>query len=167
MLRRRCRLTNRQKREKRKMDKQLVIRPMEQGDIECVSRIEAECFSMPWSAAAYGKALEDDKCLYLVAILDDTIVGMCGVMNILGEGDINNVAVTASERGQGIAFAMLSELIRRGEKLGIVDYTLEVRVSNQAAIHTYEKLGFVSEGIRPKFYEKPEEDAMIMWRRRR
>ncbi len=148
------------------MDKQLVIRPMKQGDIERVSKIEAECFSMPWSEEAYAKALEDDKCLYLVALSDGAIVGMCGVMNLLGEGDINNVAVTASERGQGIAFTMLKELIRRGEEMGIVDYTLEVRVSNQAAIHTYEKLGFVSEGIRPKFYEKPVEDAMIMWRRR-
>ena len=148
------------------MDRQLVIRPMEQGDIERVSCIEAECFSMPWSADAYRKALEDDKCLYLVASLDGTVVGMCGVMNILGEGDINNVAVTASERGQGIAFAMLSELIGRGEERGIADFTLEVRISNQAAIHTYEKLGFVSEGIRPKFYEKPMEDAMIMWRRK-
>ena len=148
------------------MDSQLVIRPMEQGDIDIVSRIEDECFSMPWSAEAYRKVLEDDKCLYLVATLDGSVVGMCGVMNLLGEGDINNVAVTASQRGQGIAFAMLKELIHRGEERGIVDFTLEVRVSNQAAIHTYEKLGFVSEGIRPKFYEKPVEDAMIMWRRR-
>ena len=150
-----------------RMDSQLVIRSIEQEDIECVSCIEAECFSMPWSADAYRKVLEDDKCLYLVASLNGSVVGMCGVMNILGEGDIHNVAVTAAQRGQGIAFAMLCELIRRGEERGIVDFTLEVRVSNQAAIHTYEKLGFVSEGIRPKFYEKPIEDAMIMWRRRK
>ena len=43
--------------------------------------------------------------------------------------------------------------------------TLEVRVSNAAAIHVYEKAGFVSEGIRPRFYEKPTEDAMILWKR--
>ena len=147
------------------MSKQLEIRPMEHGDIEQVSRIEAECFSMPWSAAAYEKALVDDKCLYLVAVLEDEIVGMCGVMNLLGEGDINNVAVTAPKRGQGIAFFMLQELIRRGEERGITEFTLEVRISNTAAIHTYEKLGFVSEGVRPKFYEKPVEDALIMWRR--
>ncbi len=148
------------------MDKRLVIRPMEQKDLECVTCIEAECFSMPWSMDAYAKTLEDEKCLYLVALVDGVIVGMCGVMNLLGEGDINNVAVTAAWRGQGIASAMLGELLKRGEEKGIEDFTLEVRAGNHAAIRTYEKLGFVSEGIRPKFYEKPVEDAVIMWRRR-
>ena len=60
---------------------------------------------------------------------------------------------------------MLEELLRLGNERGITAYTLEVRVSNAPAIHLYEKFGFVSEGIRPKFYEKPTEDAMIMWRR--
>ena len=50
--------------------------------------------------------------------------------------------------------------------MGIENFTLEVRVSNASAIHVYEKLGFVSEGIRPRFYEKPVEDAMIMWKRK-
>ncbi|MDE7430041.1 MAG: GNAT family N-acetyltransferase, partial [Lachnospiraceae bacterium] len=52
-----------------------------------------------------------------------------------------------------------------GDREGLTAYTLEVRVSNQAAIGLYEKLGFASEGIRPNFYEKPTEDAMIMWKR--
>ncbi len=147
------------------MNKQLIIRPMERKDVETVSRIEAEAFSMPWSSAAYEKVLQDDKCMYLVAALDDTVVGMCGVMNLLGEGDINNVAVMAQVRGQGIGKAMLEELIRRGEESGITDFTLEVRDGNLAAIALYEKLGFVTEGIRPGFYDKPKEDARIMWRR--
>ena len=61
---------------------------------------------------------------------------------------------------------MLLELIRQGEEMGIADFTLEVRKSNAAAIHLYEKAGFRSEGIRPGFYDKPKEDAVIMWRRR-
>ena len=61
---------------------------------------------------------------------------------------------------------MLKELLTRGEAAGINAFTLEVRVSNAAAIHIYEKFGFQPEGIRPRFYEKPIEDAVIMWRRR-
>ena len=55
--------------------------------------------------------------------------------------------------------------MQEGNREGVSAYTLEVRISNEAAIHMYEKLGFVSEGIRPNFYEKPTEDAMIMWKR--
>ena len=55
--------------------------------------------------------------------------------------------------------------MEEGCRAGLNAYTLEVRVSNTAAIGLYEKLGFVSEGIRPNFYEKPAEDAMIMWKR--
>ena len=69
-------------------------------------------------------------------------------------------------RGRGIASRLLQELMVRGNAQGVEAYTLEVRVSNSIAIHVYEKLGFVSEGIRPDFYERPTEDAMIMWRRK-
>lgn len=139
---------------------------MEAADINVVSRIEAECFSMPWSAKAFSDVLRDEKSLYLVAEVGGSVAGMCGVTNILGEGDINNVAVTASVRGRGIASCMLWELIRQGVEAGIEDFTLEVRVSNAAAIRVYEKLGFVSEGVRPGFYDNPKEDALIMWRRK-
>ena len=59
---------------------------------------------------------------------------------------------------------MLSYLCQKGEEKGIVNFTLEVRAGNQAAIHVYEKSGFVSVGLRPGFYDRPKEDAMIMWR---
>ena len=57
------------------------------------------------------------------------------------------------------------EILSRGREEHVEAFTLEVRVSNRAAIHVYEKFGFVSEGIRPRFYEKPVEDANIMWKR--
>ena len=93
-------------------------------------------------------------------------MGCCGYTVICNEADIDNVVVAGQYRGRGIGQAMLEELIARGEAQGVEAFTLEVRVSNGAAIHIYEKAGFRSEGIRPGFYEKPREDAMIMWRRK-
>lgn len=139
------------------------IRELEKRDIEAVSIIEAQSFSMPWSAADFEKLVTDEKSLYLVAEIDGRVVGCCGVTNVSGEGNINNVVVQEDHRGQGLAYAMMQELLLRGREMGCAEFTLEVRVSNAPAIHVYEKLGFVSEGIRPRFYEKPVEDAMIMW----
>ena len=84
---------------------------------------------------------------------------------IAGEGNITNVVIAPEARNQGIGTAMLRHLMAEGNREGLTAYTLEVRVSNVAAIHVYEKLGFESAGIRPGFYEKPVEDAIIYWKR--
>lgn len=144
----------------------IEIRKLREDDIEPISRIEADSFSMPWSPKDFADLLSRSYCTYLVAEVDGEVVGSCGMTNICNEGNIDNVVVAEQFRGRGIAQKLLQELIALGEEEGVEAFTLEVRVSNAPAIHVYEKMGFVSEGIRPGFYEKPVEDAMIMWRRR-
>ena len=142
------------------------VRALQEQDIEAISRIEQKSFSMPWSPQDFKDLLQRDYCTYLVAEVDGVPVGTCGFTDICKEGNIDNVVVDEAYRGQGVAQKMLRKLLAMGEERGIEAFTLEVRVSNEAAIHVYEKLGFVSEGIRPRFYERPTEDAMIMWRRK-
>ncbi|MCM1534436.1 MAG: ribosomal protein S18-alanine N-acetyltransferase [Clostridium sp.] len=143
----------------------LIIRPLEESDIGPLSKIEEASFSMPWSPQDFADLLKRDYCLYLVAEADKKVVGSAGMTDICHEGSIDNVVVAEEYRGQGIAGKLLEALFEIGRERGIKAYTLEVRVSNQAAIHVYEKAGFMSEGIRPRFYEKPTEDALIMWKR--
>ena len=142
----------------------VIIRRLEERDVEAVSILNGTAFSMPWSPEDFLHLVRDPDSLYYVAEDDDRIVASLGVTNVLSEGNINNVVVAEAYRGQGIATRIMELLFTEGEKLGIVDYTLEVRVSNKLAIALYEKMGFVSEGIRPRFYERPVEDAMIMWK---
>lgn len=143
---------------------ELMIRRMEEGDLSCVCAIEEETFSMPWSRKSFQETLSYSHTLFLVAELDGRIAGYCGCYLSLEEAEITNMAVKSELRGHGIGRRLLTELMRVGREQGAFAYTLEVRVSNQAAIHLYESLGFVSFGIRKDFYEKPKEDAMIMWR---
>lgn len=150
---------------RKNMKENIEIRELQDSDIETLSTIEAASFSMPWSPQDFRDLLSRDYCMYLVALVDGQIAGCAGLTNICNEGNIDNVVVAESYRGQGVATRLLTELLSQGEACGIEAFTLEVRVSNAPAIHVYEKLGFVSEGIRPRFYERPVEDAMIMWRR--
>lgn len=143
----------------------LRIRDMEAADVEAASIIEREVFSMPWSAADFLEMVEADYASYYVAELDGEIVGCCGIRRLADEGEITNVAVRAEHRKKGIAFQMMRHMLEKAEKNGIGDCTLEVRVSNYPAIKLYEKLGFQGEGVRPEFYERPVEDALIMWKR--
>ena len=145
----------------------ITIREMNLADVDSVCVLEEMAFSMPWHKESFIEMIENKDALYLVA--DDEragVVGCCGVRSIVGEGDITNVVVHPDFRKKGVAFDMLTQLLFRGEKeFGIKEFTLEVRYSNIGAIHLYEKLGFVSEGIRKNFYEEPVEDALIMWKR--
>ncbi len=143
-----------------------VIRELRESDIERVSQIEAESFSLPWSANAFRQLLDDTNSIYIVCEEDGVVAGCCGVTDVSGEGNINNVVVAKEFRNKGIGLDLVLETLKRGRERGVEEFTLEVRVSNAPAIKIYQKAGFVSEGIRPRFYEKPVEDAMIMWIRK-
>ena len=144
---------------------ELRIRRMEERDVQQVAAIEAESFSLPWSEQAFRDSRAMYHTIFLVADLEGRIAGYCGCYQSLEEAEITNVAVKQELRGKGIARELLQELFRVGTAQGVFAYTLEVRVSNTPAIHLYESLGFENVGIRRNFYEKPTEDAMIMWRR--
>lgn len=144
---------------------EVIIRKMRQEDTAAVSRLESEVFTMPWSESAFREMAQEKNAIYVVAVYRDTIIGNCGVRNILGEGEITNVAVSETYRGHGVAKMMFQMLLAEGKKQGIDAFTLEVRKSNLPAIRLYESFGFESAGVRPRFYEKPVEDALVMWKR--
>ena len=143
----------------------ITYRRMTPEDVPFISKLEQETFSMPWSADSFLEMIGKEDARYYVAQRDGQLLGCCGVLMAAGEGNITNVVVAPDARNQGVGTGMLKYLMDEGSREGLTAYTLEVRVSNAAAIHVYEKLGFVSEGIRPRFYEKPTEDAMIFWKR--
>ncbi|MCD8326136.1 MAG: ribosomal protein S18-alanine N-acetyltransferase [Lachnospiraceae bacterium] len=143
----------------------LEIRPMEAADVPAVAAIESAVFSEPWSGKSFLEMLEREDTLYLTAVSEGKIAGMCGLLIGPYEAELFNVAVAPDLQGKGIAGRMLPELLRRGFERGVREFTLEVRASNRVAIHLYEKNGFVAEGVRPHFYLNPEEDALIMWNR--
>ena len=146
-------------------DNEIMIRKMTMDDLDTVVEIEKECFSVPWSKQGFMDALQKTDAYYIVAVTDDRVVGYCGAYGVCDEADINQVAVTGNYRRSGIGERMVRQLLDGLKERGYLYTTLEVRKSNTAAIDLYEKLGFVSEGIRKNFYEKPTEDAVIMWKR--
>ncbi len=142
------------------------IVPLTKELVSEVAAIEAVCFSEPWSEQAYMEACEKEEYLYITALnASGKAVGMCGLIISPFEAEVMNVAVHPDYRGMGIGQKLMTALLAAGSDRGVKEYTLEVRAGNAGAIHIYESHGFVGEGIRPKFYRKPEEDALIMWKR--
>ncbi|MCR5583903.1 MAG: ribosomal protein S18-alanine N-acetyltransferase [Lachnospiraceae bacterium] len=147
------------------MGDKMIVRKMTIKDCDRVSEIEKDTFSMPWSRDNFeGSILQENYCL-LVAVSeedDSDILGYCCFYYVLDEAEIPNVCVRKDMRGQGIAFKMMTELIKRAKEFEVRDMYLEVRVSNEPARALYRKLGFRDVGIRKGFYDLPKEDAVIM-----
>ena len=138
---------------------------MRYDDILKLAEIEKESFRIPWSEKSLLKEMANENSIFTVAEYNGEIAGYAGLYLIGEEGDITNVVVSSFYRRKGIASAIMQHMINRAKMKGIKDITLEVRKGNDAAIHLYEKYGFVSAGIRPGFYDFPKEDALIMWLR--
>ena len=139
----------------------MTIIPMQQSHIAAVAALEQACFSDPWSEGALAEELTNPHAVFLVAVEDETVLGYVGMHHVLDEGFITNVAVSADARRRGVARALLSHLAQYGAEHSLYRITLEVRVGNIPARTLYESEGYRLDGIRPKFYSHPTEDAAI------
>ena len=144
---------------------EVIIKPLTEEYVDQVCVLEEEAFSMPWHKESFLEMIANENACYLVALVGEEVVASCGLRHIVGEGEITNVVTKNTMRGKGVGRQILLKLLEEGTKMGAEAFTLEVRVSNAPAIHLYESLGFVSEGVRKNFYEEPTEDALIMWKR--
>lgn len=142
----------------------MTVREMAASDIGAVAALEAEIFSMPWSAQGFADTLHREDVLFLVACEGEKLLGYAGVYCTLDEGEITNVAVAQPARRRGVGRALIEELIRALADREIFRVVLEVRASNEPAIRLYEQEGFAVVGTRKNFYEKPAEDAYVMVR---
>ena len=136
--------------------------PMDNRHVAQVAALEKQCFSEPWSENSVASELSNPLSAWLVAMDGDALAGYVGSQSVMGESDMMNIAVDANYRRQGIAQALVKELVAQLKEKGNHSLTLEVRISNQPAIALYEKLGFEHVGKRPNYYRNPKEDALIL-----
>jgi len=142
----------------------LYIRELELGDLNAIETIEQRAYPTPWSRSMFASELAKPTSICLGAFEGTELVGYVVNSRYVDAWHVMNVAVDPLRQRRGIATALLErlfELTHDDERRG---YTLEVRVSNDAAIRLYETLGFEARGIRRGYYTDNREDALIMWR---
>ena len=141
----------------------ISFRLMVNADVEAVAALEQEAFSDAWSKSMLAEELDNKLSTYIVMLDGAQIVGYAGFMLVVGEADVTRVAVFKAHRGQGLGNLLTEELVKKAWELEAEAITLDVRESNEPAIRAYTKNGFKSVGVRPNYYEKPREGAVIMW----
>jgi [ribosomal protein S18]-alanine N-acetyltransferase len=139
------------------------IEPMVLDDVPAVQAIEHASFTTPWPPHAYRNELESNRlATYLVARVDDAVVGYAGVWLMVDEAHITTFAVDPRWRRQHIGERLLVAVLDVARQRQAREATLEVRLSNLAARRLYEKYGFKPVGLRPHYYSDDREDALIM-----
>ena len=156
----------------------LAMRPATAEDIDAVARMEAACFTDPWSRSAFASLLGHRHVLFLVADWftgggvghDDLsaphaeLAGYVVAWLAADEAEIANLAVSPARRGQRIGAHLLDAALGELMVRGAAAVYLEVRESNAAARRLYASRGFHEVGRRKKYYRRPQEDALVLRR---
>ena len=127
-----------------------------------IAALEALCFDEPWSEQSLSLLLGDSAMGLACLNGQGEPVAYVGMMTVLDEGQITNVATHPLYRRRGLADKLISALVRQARDRGLSTLSLEVRESNTAAIALYEKHGFSVAGRRNYFYKNPREHALVM-----
>lgn len=129
--------------------------------LQKISGILESDFDEFWNSNVLEGELKNPNSKYIVAIMENQVVGYAGIWSVLNEAHITNIVVKKDRRNNKIGTELLKELIKMAKKEKIEFLTLEVNVNNKIAINLYKKYNFKEVGTRKKYY-KGLDDAIIM-----
>lgn len=139
----------------------LEISTMTITDFENISPILTTDFDDFWTASTLEEELKNENSFYVVAKVNQQIIGFAGIWKAVDDVHITNIVVKKEFRKNGIGGLLLEKLISLTKELNFKELTLEVNTKNIAAIKLYKKYGFTELGIRKKYYNNTD-DAIIM-----
>lgn len=142
-----------------------TIEKMTLDRIDDILQIEGLCYGAHhWSRDSFVAELNNEISSYKCIInSDNKCVGHIGIWKIVNEAHVTNLSVHPEFQNKKLAHRLLLSMLDECYEEKIKFITLEVRVSNKKAIGLYEKFGFKSLGVRKKYYQDNNEDALIMW----
>ena len=143
----------------------LTTEAMRRRHLRRVLQIEDQVYPRPWTHRTFVSELAEMRNgsrYYMVAYVDDVMVGYAGLMFSGNDAHVTNIAVDPEWQGRGVATEMMLDLAILSHERGCEAMTLEVRHTNTAAQNLYRRFGFVPAGVRKRYYENTD-DAIIMW----
>ena len=143
----------------------LTVSPLNEENVAAAAALCAACFSSPWPESVYRRQIGEPRAVGLVCTdRDGRAAGFIFCDYVVDELTLNTLAVRPDCRRQGIAEMLYLQAEAAVSGICTVCY-LEVRESNIPARKLYEKLGFVQNGYRPRYYHDPDEAAVLMEKR--
>ena len=143
----------------------IYITDMKFEDLENLKDDLFTSFDDFWNYDILKSELLSDSSKYIIAKLNDNIVGFAGLKLILDEAEIMNIVVKKSCRNRGIGSLLMKKLFSICNNLNVSTINLEVNECNVSAINLYKKFGFKVVGFRKNYYDNGN-GAVLMKRGR-
>ena len=140
----------------------LEIRKAVLNDCSEMAELERLCFSDPWSENLFSLSVDNDRYSFFCLFEDEKLIGYGGIITVLDESDITNIAVHPDFRRRGYGKMLLKALCDEAKNQKSTLLHLEVRAGNVGAQLLYKSFGFENDGIRRNYYKNPREDAVLM-----
>lgn len=142
------------------------LREMQLSDVLEVATIEKEIFEDDaWSEQMLKEELADNPFgHYYVLVEKEKIVGYCGYMVMYENAEILTIGVLSNYRRSGFGTMMMDLMLNEAKAADTLGMSLEVRVSNQAALVLYHRYGFKIVATRKNYYQNGE-DAYLMFKK--
>ena len=143
------------------MDKDIRVIRLTEDMLPDIAELERVCFHEPWSEKSLELLLGEQGVGF--ALLENgSVAAYAGMMTVLDEGQITNVAVFPQYRRRGYGRAVMEALEAYARENSLSVLSLEVRESNEGARALYRSLSWREVGLRKNFYRLPTEDAVVM-----
>ena len=142
------------------MYENIKITSMNSQDLEAIKNILNSDFDDFWNYNILKEELNNKNSRYLVAKLNNEVIGFAGIKIVIDEADIMNIVVKKNFRNNGIGSLLLENLINLSKSLNISSLSLEVNEKNISAISLYKKFNFKEVGKRKNYYK--DSDAILM-----
>ncbi|CAG7616017.1 ribosomal protein S18-alanine N-acetyltransferase [Leucobacter soli] len=141
-----------------------LLRAATVDDLDAIWTIEAAVFGAEaWSREMLREELTADHRAYLALEGEDgAVLGYAGLLSVGTEGDIQTIALAPEARGAGLGRTMMNVLLDEAARRGVHEVFLEVRADNPVARGLYASLGFDEIGVRPRYYQPDDVDAVVM-----
>ena len=148
--------------------REFSIRGGRAEDVPEVVALERATAEAPhWAEAEYAAMVGGDAADYVrrrlfVAEADGVMIGFAVGKVVADTGELESVAVDSRARRSGVGRALCGAVIEWCGEQGAGEVELEVRAMSEGAMGLYRGLGFFSVGLRPRYYNAPVDDAVLM-----
>ena len=137
----------------------ISIKQINEKDIDLCYRLDSNTISL-WSKKQWANEFKKEGTKIFGLLITNLVIGVCVIQIVLDEAQINYFVVNKKFREKGYGTYLMSDLIKKCEKLNLTKILLEVSQGNFTAERFYSRFDFSTVGRRKNYYQDGS-DALL------